>query len=119
MVWKKIDHEHSRVEKASTVTKTTREGTLAGACEMGLPDKALGDEGLSAVLQGEEGQVERHLAPARRGRGCGRRSGRGAHPDSGAFARFQSSNQNAPGAPPLFRKLLLSFTKQTSANFLV
>jgi len=57
---------------------------------MGLPDKALGDEGLDAVLQGEERQVERHLAPARR-RCCrcrGRRSGRGAHPASGALARF-------------------------------
>jgi len=55
---------------------------------MGLPDKALGDEGLGAVLQGEERQVERHLAPARRRRCRGRRSGRGAHPASGALARF-------------------------------
>lgn len=58
---------------------------------MGLPDKALGDEGLGTVLQGEEHQIERHLAPARRGRGRGRRSGRGTHAGSGALARRAAS----------------------------
>ena len=84
---------------------------------MGLPDKALGDEGLGAVLQSEERQVERHLSPARRRRCRGRRSGRGAHPDSGRSLGPDPSNQNAPGARrplPLFRKLFLSLTEQAS-----
>jgi len=53
-----------------------------GAC---LPDEALGYEGLGAVLQGEEREVERHPAPARRRRR--RLGGRGAHPPSAALAR--------------------------------
>jgi hypothetical protein len=43
-----------------------------------LPDEALGDEGLRAVLQGEEREAERHLALARGWR-CRHPAGRGAH----------------------------------------
>jgi len=69
-----------------------------GAC---LPDEALGYEGLGAVLQGEEREVERHPTPARRRRRRRRLGGRGAHPPSAALARFRSKAPKCAPRPAL------------------
>lgn len=73
-----------------------------------LPDEALGDEGLRAVLQGEEREAERYLTPAWRRRGR-RTGGRGAHwPPPVRLRRARSLPIQAsrmrpgPGAPRNF-----------------